>query len=847
MARVGFDPVFAADARAAAARLPDFGLAFDSVRVVIVRPPADTVKDTTIAFAPGQVDVTLDLSVAVHADNEIFQAAIDYTNRSVVVFHGEGTVQAHAADAPAAPQQVSVHYAGPGAGVTRIAVSPKTTSIAAPATVTFTIAAFDANNAPVPNVPVNWSTSDPAIATISNSGTLTTTGKRGAVTITAVTPTNVTDNASLSVTLPTSAIVVVSGGGQTGKVGVALGQAAVVRVVASDGVGIANATVTFGAPAGGKVEPATVLTNASGTASATLTLGGVIGPQSFAAVAGSFSTSISATATVGDPKSIVAVAGASQLDTVLHQLKLPLVVKVSDQFSNPVPDVTVTWARPRGSGAFNASTSSTDASGQASNRYTLGILAGVDSITASVAGVDAPAVFTAQALAGAPAAIAVASGNGQLARINSVLAPFVIRVADTNGNPLIGAVVTWTATNGTLSGTTITDATGTTSNTMTVGNIAGAATAIATIGAQSIKFTATVQAGLVAKTAFQTGPPAFAAAALTIVPPILVALQDAGGNATPATNAVTIALGANPGGGKLTGTLTRNAVAGIATFDDLQIDKAGVGYTLVASSANAASITSGRFNITPGLISLTPISVDGVFTNVPFVLSGTEFAIGGTTVAVTGGLITPSGISVQATTVIVGTLDIVGGGGSSTELITVTTAAGTSNGLQLEVAGVGNAKTQVGASNGGGGGTPYTIDCPAGAIATGLNVRGGSNVDQVQVICQTVTGAARTFGQQTTTGAVGGTGGSPVTLACPANYVLIGLTGRIGSGGGGLNDQIAGVCGPLNNGASVITQSVGSIFSGSIGYTTTCPAGLAVAGLQGGAGNLVDRTQIRCR
>ena len=210
-------------------------------------------------------------------------------------------------------------------------------------------------------------------------------------------------------------------------------------------------------------------------------------------------------------------------------------------------------------------------------------------------------------------------------------------------------------------------------------------------------------------------------------------------------------------------------------------------------------------------------------------------------------MITPSGISVQATTVIVGTLNIAGGGGTSTEFITVTTAAGTSNGLQLEVAGVGNATTQTGAANGGGGGTPYVIDCPAGAIATGINVSGGSNVDRVQLICQTVTGAARTFGQQTTTGSVGGTGGQPATLACPANYVLIGLTGRIGNGGSGLNDQIAGVCGPLNGGASVNTASVGSNFSGSIGYTTTCPVGLAVAGLQGGAGNLVDRTQIRCR
>ena len=140
IARVAFAPVFAADARAAATRLADFGLDFDHVRVVIIRPPSDTVRDTTITFVPGQQDVTLDLTVEVHSTGEAFHAAIDYTNPSGVVFHGEGTVQSHAPDAPAPAQEVTVHYAGPGANVTRIVISPKPTSIAAPSTVPFTVA-----------------------------------------------------------------------------------------------------------------------------------------------------------------------------------------------------------------------------------------------------------------------------------------------------------------------------------------------------------------------------------------------------------------------------------------------------------------------------------------------------------------------------------------------------------------------------------------------------------------------------------------------------------------------------------------------------------------------------------
>ena len=76
---------------------------------------------------------------------------------------------------------------------------------------------------------------------------------------------------------------------------------------------------------------------------------------------------------------------------------------------------------------------------------------------------------------------------------------------------------------------------------------------------------------------------------------------------------------------------------------------------------------------------------------------------------------------------------------------------------------------------------------------------------------------------------------------------MVGLTGRIGNGGGGLNDQIAGLCAPVGGGAQVITASIGSVFSGSLGYTAVCPIGLALVGVQGGAGNLLDRTQIKCQ
>jgi hypothetical protein len=232
---------------------------------------------------------------------------------------------------------------------------------------------------------------------------------------------------------------------------------------------------------------------------------------------------------------------------------------------------------------------------------------------------------------------------------------------------------------------------------------------------------------------------------------------------------------------------------------------------------------------------------------VPVALSGFGFVPGATTVQVTGGQIAVAGVVVPDTVSLTANFSITGGATTSAPNVTVTTARGTSNSVAFNLYSVASAPLQLGAAHGGSGGSAYSLDCAGSSVAVGLNVRGGSNVDQIQVICQTVTGSTRTFGAAILTGAAGGTGGSPATLSCPAGYVLTGLTGRIGSGGSGLNDQIAGMCSPIGGGASVITASVGSVFGGSVAYSESCAAGLVMTGIQGGAGNLVDRTQIKCR
>jgi hypothetical protein len=106
--------------------------------------------------------------------------------------------------------------------------------------------------------------------------------------------------------------------------------------------------------------------------------------------------------------------------------------------------------------------------------------------------------------------------------------------------------------------------------------------------------------------------PATTTAGASMTPAVAVSIRDAFNNTvTNSALPVTMAIGNNPSGGTLAGTLIRNAVNGIATFSDLSIDKGGTGYTLVASSANLASATSEAFNVIARVLIVGNSAADG--------------------------------------------------------------------------------------------------------------------------------------------------------------------------------------------------------------------------------------------
>ena len=111
---------------------------------------------------------------------------------------------------------------------------------------------------------------------------------------------------------------------------------------------------------------------------------------------------------------------------------------------------------------------------------------------------------------------------------------------------------------------------------------------------------------------------------------VQIEIQDADGNrVTSATNSVIIALGTDPTGASLSGTLTVNASAGLATFSTLTLDKVGTGYDLDATSGGLTPATSSSFNITKAPLTVTADNASKTY---------------GDTVTFTGSEFTPTGL-----------------------------------------------------------------------------------------------------------------------------------------------------------------------------------------------------------
>jgi uncharacterized protein YjdB len=419
---------------------------------------------------------------------------------------------------------------------------------------------------------------------------------------------------------PAAAIVATSATTQSAPFSSAVTAPPAVQVRDLFGNGVSGVSVTFTVTAGAGViapaSPAVVVTDANGNAALTTwTLGASLGTNTVTAAAAGLTgspVSFNATATAGAPTTIAANSVTTQSAIAGTAVAAPPSVLVTDAGNNPVAGVSVTFAVTAGGGAISPAspaTVSTNASGIATlTSWTLGATVGANSVTASVAGLaGSPVTFTATGTVGPAAALAISTQPaGAVTGVAFTTQP-VVQIRDANGNLTASAATVTVALasgSGTLGGTT------------TVTAVNGVATftdlLITGVGAHTLTFTSTgvssvtsaslsVAAGAPTQLTIGTEP-AGAVSGLPFTTQPVVQIRDAGGNLTTSTASVTATIAT--GTGTLAGTVTVNAVNGVATFTTLQLNGSGA-HTLTFSSTGLTSATSTSIGVTQSPASLS--------------------------------------------------------------------------------------------------------------------------------------------------------------------------------------------------------------------------------------------------
>jgi hypothetical protein len=240
-------------------------------------------------------------------------------------------------------------------------------------------------------------------------------------------------------------------------------------------------------------------------------------------------------------------------------------------------------------------------------------------LAASATGLTGATSNTFNVLVGAAAKLAFTVQPSNVTAGSSIAPAVTVSVEDGQGNVVttatnsVSIAIGTNPSSGTLSGTTPVSAVAgvATFSNLSI-NRAGtgytlAASATGLTGATSSSLNVT--AGAASKLAF-TIQPSNVAAGSSITPAVAVSVEDSLGNVVPAaTNSVTIAIGTNPASGTLSGTTPVSAVAGVATFSNLSIDKVGTAYTLAASATGLTGVTSSSFNVTAGAASKLAFTV----------------------------------------------------------------------------------------------------------------------------------------------------------------------------------------------------------------------------------------------
>ena len=148
------------------------------------------------------------------------------------------------------------------------------------------------------------------------------------------------------------------------------------------------------------------------------------------------------------PNRIRIVSGNDQEGVPGAALENAFVVEVQDENGVAFEGVPLTFSVTGAGGTLSATSATTDSNGRTESALTLGPNPGTNTVTVSVAGIQAQETFNAEGFR-IPLAFWIISGDKQQGLPGEALAkPFVVEVRDQSGDPLPGVQVTFSVTSG---------------------------------------------------------------------------------------------------------------------------------------------------------------------------------------------------------------------------------------------------------------------------------------------------------------------------------------------------------------------------------------------------------------
>ncbi len=248
-----------------------------------------------------------------------------------------------------------------------------------------------------------------------------------------------------------SALSITTQPSSSAQSGVVLSQQPVLQLrdASNNAVALAAQVITASVlSGGGTLTAATATTNAAGQATFSgLTIMGSTGSRVLNFSLGAASVASNAiTLAAGAPAAMTKDAGDAQTAAAGAAVAVPPSVLVKDAAGNPVAGVPVTFAVASGAGTVTAPSTTTTASGVATvGSWTLGNVAGTNTLTATSGSLNV--TFTATGIAGAFAKLAYVVATPATAASGAALSPQPqLQLQDALGNSVATAGVTITAT-----------------------------------------------------------------------------------------------------------------------------------------------------------------------------------------------------------------------------------------------------------------------------------------------------------------------------------------------------------------------------------------------------------------